>query len=104
MRTVRPPARRGLRGPFQTVRMYLFVPMGDPQQVFHAYNTTANIKVVDDIVAGWCPAFLLGFVVIHTAAGRAPVAGEMARNKNRDPMIFAVIGLILPASVLWEAA
>ena len=68
--------------------------------MFHAYNTTANLKVVDDIVAGWCPAFLLGFVVIYTAAGRVPVVGEMARNKNRNPMIFPVIGLISPASAL----
>ena len=48
--------------------------------------------------------FLLDFVVIHTAAGRVPVEGEMARKKNRDPMIFAIIGSIPPASVLWGAA
>jgi hypothetical protein len=46
----------------------------------------------------------LDFVVIYTAMGRAPAAGGVARKKNRDPMIFAVIGSIPPASALWEAA
>jgi hypothetical protein len=48
--------------------------------------------------------FLLDFVVIYTAMGRAPAASGVARKKNRDPMIFAVIGSIPPASALWGAA
>jgi hypothetical protein len=44
--------------------------------------------------------FQLDFRGDYTAAGRVPVAGEMARKKNRNPMIFSIIGLIPPASAL----